>query len=119
MSFEDLKGKMLARISGLEEGSENVEFLCWDDSRFKMYHSQSCCEQVSVEDVTGDIEDILGSAILLAEEVTSKDNPKENSDSHTWTFYKLSTIKGSVTIRWYGSSNGYYSETVNFEEIEE
>ena len=74
-------------------------------------------------DINGNIEDIIGSEILLAEEIIYEDkNPKgiavpENQDSFTWTIYRLSTIKGIVDIRWYGQSNGYFSESVSFKYV--
>jgi hypothetical protein len=102
------------------KGSDEMVFETADGERFALYHSQDCCENVSIEDVTGDMADLIGSPIVEAEEVSSEEDPpgyKPESDyreSYTWTFYKLRTAKGAVTLRWLGESNGYYSERVDF-----
>ena len=87
----------------------------------KLYHEQDCVESVTIDDIVGDLDDLVEEPILLAEEVTSNENPAGVSlqfqDSFTWTFYKFATRKGYVDIRWYGKSNGCYSEAVHFEKI--
>lgn len=121
--FENLRGKVLTKVTGLEKDSDVVTFEAEDGSVYEMYHEQDCCESVSIEDVCGDVDDLIGSEILLAEEVVSDEWPEgveksEWVDSFTWTFYKLATRKGFVDIRWYGESNGYYSESVDFIQTE-
>lgn len=82
---------------------------------YYFYHSQDCCESVSIEDICGDLDDLVGEPLLVAEECFSK-NP-EDCEYGVWTFYRFSTIKGTVTIRWYGTSNGYYSVGVSLGEF--
>jgi len=110
--FKELLGKTLIHVEQLED---EMIFDCSDATKYRMYHEQDCCEDVTIEDITGDLQDLLGHPILLAEEVVEEADTEYGSE--TWTFYKLSTVKGSVTIRWYGESNGYYSESVDFERI--
>lgn len=118
--FIDLAGKTITQISGAETGSDEIYFKCSDGTEYKMFHSQDCCESVQIEDIIGDPEDILNSKILRADESSSYNEDPEgyqrdsSDESFTWTFYNLATKKGHVTIRWYGSSNGYYSESVDF-----
>ena len=120
--FEKLRGKVLTKIEGMEPRSEEIIFTAEDGSVYNMYHEQDCCEGVDVEDVCGDVDDLIGSEILLAEEVVHDnewpdgvENPNSwEPESFTWTFYKLATRKGFVDIRWLGESNGYYSEGVDF-----
>ena len=122
MQFEELKGKTLTAVEVSSDRGE-VTFTVADGQKFRLYHSQICCESVDVESVAGDLADLIGSPLLQAEEVSNSDTWPEGvekacePESFTWTFYKLATVKGSVTIRWYGTSNGYYLERVSFEEV--
>jgi len=112
--FETLKGKTITSIDGLEEDSEGVKITCDDGTIYQMDHSQDCCEHVRILEVIGDAADLVGSEILTAEE---SENTDDTQYEGTWTFYKLSTRKGYVDIRWLGESNGYYSESVDFYEV--
>lgn len=123
MKFEYLKGKTLVEING-EVGDDEMVFTTSEGEKFRLFHMQDCCESVTVEDIVGNLQDLIGTPLLMAEEVCNDQdvNPDgvtipEYQESFTWTFYKLATIKGYVTIRWYGESNGYYSESVDFEKI--
>jgi hypothetical protein len=113
-----LKGKTLISISTEEYGGDIIEvrFHINNGETLGMFHSQDCCERVRLYDKEGEFDTLVGSPILLAEEV-SAEWPEDISPldaSWTWTFYKLATIKGYVDMRWLGESNGYYSEEVHF-----
>lgn len=120
IDFSILKGKILKAV---DVHDDEIYFTTDNDEKYKMYHQDDCCESVTIEDIAGEIDWLIDSPILIAEERTnSNDDPKVYygypDDSFTWTFYEIATLKGAVTIRWYGSSNGYYSESVNFKRIQ-
>lgn len=119
--FSVLQGQTLKSVV-VSDDKERVDIETDTGKKYRLYHSQNCCENVSVEDVCGDLSDLIGSPLLVAEEVESDKTPEGfihdyEPESQTWTFYKLDTEKGGVTIRWFGSSNGYYSESVSFAEV--
>lgn len=112
----------LTMVNVEQIGEDEIVFTADNGRKFKLYHSQACCESVSVEDIEGNLSDLVGSPLLQVEESTSDSDPEDCKrdfppDSYLWTFYKFATVKGYVTIRWLGESNGYYSESVDFIEL--
>lgn len=114
-SIQEIIGKVPVFV---EQGEDTVTMHFDDGSKGVWLHHQDCCETVVVDDVTGDWSDLYGHPILVAEERTSDtfDGPVRDymDDSNTWTFYTFRNVGGSVDVRWHGSSNGYYSESVDF-----
>lgn len=123
--FPSLVGETITKIEGLEKGSEFVTLVTESGKKFQMFYEHDCCASCSIEDIIGDVSDLLNTPILQAEVSTNcEENPPgmpkpDYQDSFTWTFYKLATSKGYVTIRWYGESNGYYSESVTFKQVQQ
>jgi hypothetical protein len=122
VSFNTLVGKTLRFVE--QEDNDQLRFTTEDGEVYLMFHSQDCCESVSIEDINGDLSDLVGFPVLMADERTGErpstvPMPEYGIDSETWTFYRISTIRGTVVIRWLGSSNGYYSEGVDFEKVKE
>lgn len=116
LAFSALKGKTLTEVIATDD---QITFVAGDE-RYVMEHYQDCCESVSIEDICGDVNDLIGSEIVDAYDASNEGEAvpvgwtDDGYESYTWTFYRISTAKGAVTIRWFGSSNGYYSEGVDF-----
>lgn len=117
-NIDILLGRTLLSVEQVAD--ERLIFVCDDGSRYEMYHEQDCCESVYIQSVTGDLKDLVGSPITLARESSNSREEESVYDygSCTWTFYSLATVKGYVDIRWCGSSNGYYSESVSFVQVD-
>lgn len=112
VEFSVLKGQIFNKVERVKEKIifENNKV------KYELYHEQDCCESVYIEDICGDLNDLVDTPITFASESYS-DADNHDDDSSTWSFYKIATIKGWVDIRFYGSSNGYYSEDAHLYEI--
>lgn len=114
--IRELEGKVIKSITGLEKGADEVHIFTECGEEYMFWHCQNCCEFVRLEDFECD--DLEGALILTAEVVTDYDYDYEDDhdsfESCTWTFYKIETNKGGLWMRWFGESNGYYSESVDF-----
>jgi hypothetical protein len=120
--IEDFVGETFVSVQ-VNNGNDEILFTAESGRTFLMFHIQDCCESVSIEDICGELDWLVGSPMVSAyvsgsDEDTSEGDDKRTDESYTWTFYRMSTVKGTVVIRWYGSSNGYYSEDVYIQEAQ-
>ncbi|MDO5540569.1 MAG: hypothetical protein Q4F83_10955 [Eubacteriales bacterium] len=113
ITLDDFIGKTFVKVENIND--EELIFTLTDGTQYVFYHEQDCCESVTIEDICGNLSDLENSPITLAEEYCHERVDESGwGDGATYTFYKFATVKGYVTVRWYGCSNGYYSESVDF-----
>ena len=117
--FEELIGKTLTAIKVDEKYAAWILFVVSEDEKYLLHNDEADCNdvQVTIDDINGDINDLVGSPLTMAESVSNEAFEKSQDAEGTWTFYRFATIKGYVDIRWFGTSNGYYSETVTLERL--
>ena len=80
-SINELVGKTLVRVE-LNDGRDVLEFETSDGNRYQLYHYQDCCESVWLEDVNGDFDDLIGSPLLVADEVTNLEHDMQIGRAH-------------------------------------
>ena len=116
-TFRNMLGLIMDSVTG-KVGDHGMVFTAKNGSKFRFAHDQDCCEHVYIQDICGHLSDLVGSPIVEAEKVSNQEvgAPTGYVESYTWTFYRFATTKGSVTVRWLGTSNGYYSEGVSYSE---
>lgn len=101
----------IKEAKGLYKGSTEAVFICKNGYAIKMLNR--AYSRVEIENIDTDYDIFSDTDFCEIYESTNKGNT--DFGSCTWTFYNIKTNKGYASIRWYGSSNGYYSEKVDFE----
>lgn len=114
--FEPLFNKTIVKIEGAEEESEEIFFIMSNGDVLRMYHEVTLWEDVRIEDIGGDINNIIGvpikESIVIIEE-----GDLDYGCTYTRTWFQFLTDKGYVAIRWKSLSDGCCSESVDYDLI--
>lgn len=120
-TYTEFSGKTIQEIRGCKKHSDEVTIKFTDGTCLKFYHQQDCCESVYLEDFDITPEWLIDSKIISVEERISRSGEEishyDSTYSYTWSFYVIKTSSSTMVLRWYGESNGWYSETVDIDYL--
>lgn len=105
--YKQLIGREILNIAV----SEDELYFVFDEIIVIWNHEQDYNEYVYIEDIAGDLKNLIGTPLVMAETYYHKADTYGGSE--TYTYYTFATVKGKVVIRWHGESNGHYSESVD------
>src|SRR3712207_8874612 len=75
-NITELIGKVLIKID-INDEKDIKDYYCKSGEHYQMCHIQDCCESVTIEDIFGNIDDLIGSPIIVAEEARSEEHTSE------------------------------------------
>lgn len=113
--LSSLVGEVLTHIDA--DGDEEIMLTTASGRKIHIYHMQSCCESVRIEDTQGKWHELIGKVIVEASEDVRSSGGPQCPESWTRTTLTFRVDGATVISRWIGESNGYYSESVDIEEL--
>lgn len=118
MEIAELRGETLTYID-VDTETDRILLTTASGRTILIHHNQDCCESVRIEDTEGNFHELIGRVITEASEHTQTGEYGEYEHSESWTKTQLTFRAGASTVisRWIGESNGYYSETVDIEDL--
>ena len=111
---QHLIGRVIKSVEvGKSEG--RVKFYLKDGTALAIWHEHDCSDCVYLEDIIGidTVTQLTGETVLdayVSYRVGEHDKDSTWGRFSVWVFLMLRTNNYSVVFRWYGTSNGYYSE---------
>lgn len=116
IKIEDLVGEVLTHID--TDDSQSILLTTQSGRQILIEHQQDCCESVHIVDTKGNWRELIGKPILWAtHKEEAPDDDIDYCESATQTKITFKVDDATVISRWIGESNGYYSESVDIEEI--
>ena len=125
MNYVQLYTLLGVTLKDVELFDAGVQMTSVNEDKFVLMHEQDCCEEVYLLD-WDDLGCLVGSQIVLAEEVSNQHHSgiplppviDGNNAEEEWTFYKIGTIRGTCTFRFYGRHNGCYAVDAKLYQVE-
>lgn len=112
----ELTGEILTAID-VDCDQNQILLTTRSGKQYLINHMQDCCERVEIVGQDGDFYSLIGKPILLANHEENKSGDRENGTTTTETRLIFRVDDATVVSRWIGTSNGYYSESVDIHEI--
>ena len=112
--MEQLIGKTISGFN-LDPDKCWIEFNTSDGEKLHYEAHAECCSYSWIESIE-DLDNLIGETIISVDE---KDIDGRQEEEHEWLQvynYDLNTCKGSCTIDFRNSSNGYYGGSLEFNE---